>query len=791
MTLPCVRLTLLLLLLCVLAPGPARAGDGFEVTELPTWVEPTAVDTGRTLRAEDAVSGVHLLLSEQQVRVGPESTETFHRNVRQVVSPRGVETGSQFQVVFSPAAERLRLHGLWRTREGVRAQLLRAEDVKLIQQERGLEKRIYTDERTAIVFLQDVRVGDVLEEAYTLEHIHPLFRGEYAGTFPLARDVPVGHLLYRVLVPENRGLSYTYKPYALDLGPPSIRTGEGQVEYRWERRNVRPPTWEDQVPKEFELWPVLRVSTFRGWGPVATWGLALVEGVEGSPEVQALAASWRTLPTEEARFLAAVRFVQDEVRYLGIETGLNTHKPHAPGQVLAQRFGDCKDKALLLIHLLRALGIPAHMALVNTRVGFGVSGMPASPHAFNHAIVRAQVAGRTEWVDATWTLRRGALGRRAQVPYERALVLAPGTLDLESIPAPEHHGPTHDVHYQLTLGDSGDGTFHITTRYAGASADAFRSWLADLSAEQLATWQLERRRGFFAHLEQAVPPRALDDEQANVVTLEERYTVEKAWDEGAVNIGLALTAPQLSLPDRDRRIYPLALAHPTHVRERWDIQAGPMGGLAMREKTVEGPASRLVSTLRHGLGGLVLEGEYQTLRAQVHPNVLSQHIEAVKEMQGLTGLTLPAPVGAIVNRKPTDWEPSRTTSFLISFGVLSLLGLLLLNAPERLRHWSRERKLRKRTYLIPKLSTLPVRKPQEAPRPSAPIVVDGSAEQLEAAIQEQRCTCGGSFMRAPDIVRLAGTGSDGPKLRVVGRTTVRLRCMSCEELRVLTLDVQR
>jgi transglutaminase-like putative cysteine protease len=787
MTLPCVRLTLPLLLLCVLVPGPARAGDGFELAEPASWVEPTAVDTGRTLRAEDAVSGLHLLLSEQQVRVNPEHTETFHRKVHQVVSSRGVEKGSQFQVVFSPSHERLRLHGLWRTRDGVRTQLLRAEDVKLLKQERALEKRIYGDERAAVVFLKDVRVGDVLEEAYTLEEAHPLFRGHYVDMLFLTEEVPVGHLLRRVLVPE--GLPLHFKTHALELAP-TVRTVAGHREYRWERRDVPLPTSEDQVPQDIMVWPFVQLSSFASWAEVVSWGLALQDGLEGSAELEAQAAAWRALPTEEARFLAAVRFVQDEVRYLGIEIGPNTHKPHAPGQVLAQRFGDCKDKAFLLIHLLRALDIPAHMALVNSRFQGGVAGMIPSPYAFNHAIVRAQVAGRTEWVDATLTLQRGVLGKRGPVPYGQALVLAPGTAALEAIPHPVPEAPTVDVRYRLSLEDSGSGTLHITTRYTGASADATRSWMANFSEEQRTTRQLDRRRTLFPHLKQVEPPRATDDTQANVVTVEEQYTLEKVWDAGAVTIGLELTALQLSLPDRPERTYPLGLSHPTHIRERWEVQAGSMGSLTVRQKTVDGPASRLVSNVHHGPGGLVLEGEYTTLADRVPLEALPRHIDAVKEMQGLMGLTLPAPVGAVVNRKPGDGEPSRTTSLIISLGVLVAIGVFLLDVPGRVRRWSLERKVREKTPPVPKAPVVLTRKPRESAQPSGPIVVDGSEEQLEAAIQEQRCTCGGSFVRAPDILRLASTGSDGPRLRVVGRTTVRLRCMSCEELRVLTLDVR-
>ena len=70
--------------------------------------------------------------------------------------------------------------------------------------------------------------------------------------------------------------------------------------------------------------------------------------------------------TDEQKVLSALHFVQDEVRYMGIEMGVNSHKPHAPDAVFAQRFGDCKDKTYLFCTLLQGMNIPAYPVLVNT-----------------------------------------------------------------------------------------------------------------------------------------------------------------------------------------------------------------------------------------------------------------------------------------------------------------------------------------------------------------------------------------------------------------------------------------
>ncbi|PTL75196.1 DUF3857 domain-containing protein [Vitiosangium sp. GDMCC 1.1324] len=769
----------LLVLLSALATLPARAEAGFVVTEPPAWVEPTPVDGERPLRAEDAVSGLHVLLSEEQVRVSPEMTERFVRQVRRVVSSRGVETGSELRVNFRNAHERLRLHGIWRTRDGVRTQLLRAEDVKLLQQERALDMGIYSDERTALVFLQDVRVGDLIEESYTVEDTHPLFRGHLLESIALVSEVPTGHLVHRLLAPAD--LKLTFKTHGAAAAEPTVRERGALREYRWERKDVRPLTPEDGIPSDLVVWPHVQVSSFQSWADVAAWGLALQQGLPVSPEVTARAESWRSLPTEEARFLAATRFVQDEVRYLGIELGPNTHQPHAPGQVLAQRFGDCKDKALLLATLLRTLGIPAEVALVHSRRHGGVAAFLPSPYAFNHAIVRAQVAGRTEWVDATMTHQRGKLGARSPLPYGKALVLAPGITDLESIPEPAPVEPEMDARYVLSVEDDGTGTLAITTRYSRSQADRARSWLASLSAEQLTTRSLDRTRAFFPKLQAEGTPRAQDDEDANTVTLEERYKLEDVWASGGLSVGVTQLGEELALPRRtEGRVFPLTVPYPSHIRVRWEVHSDSLLNVASDQHTVEGPASRLETSVLSEFGGFVYQAEYRSLVDRVAPDALAKHVEAVGEMRSHLGLSFSAPPGATSSTSSSEpGQLSRTTSLALSGTFLLLLGVFGLRLPQRVRGFVRERRARRATAPRP---TRHLREREE--KGPSTIVVD-SLDQAEQHIRREHCSCGGTFERVPDALQLRHTGSDGRMI-----TVLRVQCSSCRAPQFLSFDVR-
>ena len=117
--------------------------------------------------------------------------------------------------------------------------------------------------------------------------------------------------------------------------------------------------------------------------------------------------------TDEQRVLKALQFVQDDIRYLGIENGINSHQPTDPSVVFARGYGDCKDKALLLCTILKFFErTEASPVLVSSRFQGGARTFIATPLIFDHAIVRIVLNGRTNYVDVTRSFQRGPLDRR-------------------------------------------------------------------------------------------------------------------------------------------------------------------------------------------------------------------------------------------------------------------------------------------------------------------------------------------------------------------------------------------
>src|SRR5574341_364506 len=329
--------------LAAAAPDRVVAG-AFTITPPPAWVEPIRADLERPPRS-GAEGGVDYLVVDDQLRVGPGERQAYRHLVTRVVSTKGIEDGSDVRVDFDPQYQRLVLHAVTIHRGTSRIPALHPGEVKIIQRERELDRRLYDGRLTAVIFLRDVRVGDVVESSYTLVGSNPIFGGRFADGFDLGYGVPVERLGVRILLPNGRPLAW--RTHGLDL-PPAVGKSGGGVEYRWSRGQVDSFHDEGDLPAGLRPYPWLEVSEWGEWADVVRWALPLYAPGEPAAGMAERIAAWRQLPDEAARGTAALRFVQDEVRYLGIELGPSSHRPHRPAEVFERRFGDCKAFAGVL-----------------------------------------------------------------------------------------------------------------------------------------------------------------------------------------------------------------------------------------------------------------------------------------------------------------------------------------------------------------------------------------------------------------------------------------------------------
>ncbi|HVF96419.1 MAG TPA: DUF3857 domain-containing protein, partial [Flavisolibacter sp.] len=323
----------------------------------PAWATAVDVDYVTTTMDDQAEDGYADLHYECQVSLAQKAV--FYRKAFRILSEAGVENLSQVSINYDPSFQTLFFNSIQILRDGKRINQLALPRIKTIQQEKELNRHIYDGSLTAMLILEDLRKGDVLEYSYTLKGFNPIYQNKYTNIFTTQFSVPFYGLYYRVMVPAGRSL--TIANSLTDIKPRISNTGT-ETGYEWSIKNTMALQVEDNLPSWYDAFPMIMVSEYKSWKEVNDWALSLYpftvrlsDGLQKKiDEIKSSHAA------ADARLLAALRFVQDDLRYMGIEMGESSHKPHDPSLVFAQRFGDCKDKAYLLCTMLRSMGIEAN-----------------------------------------------------------------------------------------------------------------------------------------------------------------------------------------------------------------------------------------------------------------------------------------------------------------------------------------------------------------------------------------------------------------------------------------------
>ena len=372
------RLFILIVLVAgCLVPVVARAAE-YQVGPRGVWVlyEELPVPDQPALELVD--HGTVYLLFDRQIDARGQTRRQYTRVARTFVDQIGLLEAAEVEIAFDPAFQSVVVHGVRLVRNGRTLDRLDRSRVHVVESDGVAATGIYDGSRSLVVLVPDVRVGDTLEYEYTTIGSNPVFAGHLIEEFPVQWAVPLGQFRYRVIAPVESRLRY--RSHATALMPNIVSRG-GAREWIWSDRDVPARLAEDRLPAWYHPYGFVELSDFADWEEVASWANGLFRHPDKDDgriaRLAAEIASAETGKTERAAM--ALRIVQEEIRYLAIEIGENSHRPVAPDAVLERRFGDCKDKSLLLVSLLAELGIDASVALVSTSEGGRLGRRLASP----------------------------------------------------------------------------------------------------------------------------------------------------------------------------------------------------------------------------------------------------------------------------------------------------------------------------------------------------------------------------------------------------------------------------
>jgi transglutaminase-like putative cysteine protease/tetratricopeptide (TPR) repeat protein len=342
----------------------------------------------------------------------------------------------------------------------------------------------YGEERWRPFDLPPIEVGDWVDLEYRVDQSRPDVFGQYFGLryefyadFPDAL-APVARSELVVIAPPDVPLYTTErKPELLEQSKQN--DAQGNVVYRWVARDLKRPPMQSAMPPRSEFAPAVDVSTFESWEAFASWWWNFIEKefVTTPAMKQKVKELTAGLTSESDKVRAIARFVGQEIRYNAWPFGTHGYEPYSAATIFERRFGDCKDKSILLRQLLAEIGVDAYPVLLEARAWRPKEFLDvAMIGAFNHCIayVPATAQRGGYYLDAT--------ADRNPIEYLRAddqgatvLHVHDGHGAVQTIPyaPPEQNALVRDYDVKLDLEgggevglvDTSNGEYGVELRY--------------------------------------------------------------------------------------------------------------------------------------------------------------------------------------------------------------------------------------------------------------------------------------------------------------------------------------
>ncbi|PCJ01091.1 MAG: hypothetical protein COB15_01260 [Flavobacteriales bacterium] len=513
------------------------AAQNYSFEELPNWVKTNEIPKEPSISKYDVMSGYYLTLADYQVLL--EENAFFYREVSNVISYSGITNASQLAITYDTSYQHLNIHHLYIWRKGKKIDRTKDLSMEIMNNEYNLHQGIYTGKITAYDNLDDIRKDDLIDLAYTLVGKNPIFGEDKYLFIPLEAMNHIDLYTIRVLYPKEKEYSFNCVDCDSTIQiTDTVVNGSRQIEIT--NTNLKPLKLEDNIPTWVSPYKYFTLSSYSSWKNVNKWA----QDVFTLPNKQELSEVFDEIftgeETTEEKINKIINYTQDDIRYMGIESGIGSIKPFTPTQVVKQRFGDCKDKSLLLVTLLKDIGVEkAYPTLVNTLIKHELDEYYPSNEIFNHCIVKFEYDSNTYWIDPTITLQGGDFKRIYAPDYGKVLVVGQPNDSLESMSSNSNGSATYIEEEYIMTSFSEPTKLKIKSKRTGFEADSRRALLEYYPINDLSKSVTEDLKLYFLEVTKKGDIEITDDIEKNIFTVTYNYEIDGFWQDGDKSSNIA------------------------------------------------------------------------------------------------------------------------------------------------------------------------------------------------------------------------------------------------------------
>jgi hypothetical protein len=331
----------------------------------------------------------------------------------------------------------------------------------------------YTDIKVKRFTMPAVEDGCIIEYAYEIKNLKPVLSFDYFNTFFCQNIFPMEEDIAEIVLPDN--IELKYKKFKTTLTPQIIAEGN-KKRYIFTNTRQKEIIPESRMPSLYDsdAFPQLSFWTLNSWDVISNWYIKLIkEQMKSNSELddftkQLIAGK----KTDEEKINTIFNFVSQNIRYIAVLLGPHTHKPHQANEIFQKRYGDCKDKTVLLLTMLKIAGIKGTPALVPANGKYFNESMP-SLNAFNHVIAVVHSGDKYFWLDAT-NETAAYSSTPFLLPTKVFLINDDGSYLFIKTPNLDKNKDYYNVEKKYNINEEGNATIDNTYSYFGKAAESIR-----------------------------------------------------------------------------------------------------------------------------------------------------------------------------------------------------------------------------------------------------------------------------------------------------------------------------
>lgn len=335
-------------------------------------------------------AGALILIADEETEVTQDNTEiTQVHYLVKILNERGKENFAEAAIEYDSTFEKVELDFARCIKPDGSIVDVGKRHIRDVS--KYLNFPLYSNARIYIISFPEVAIGSCLEYKLRIKRSQLINKKDFILDYPLQTNEPIISASFTLTLPKDRKLNLKilnekYNDFGASFKPVTEELIDKAV-YRWHFKDISQIIPEANMPPDSEINPTILLSTFNSWDDFYNWWWNLAK--DKIKADNAIYNKVKSLIKGKSSNLDKAReiynFCAKEIRYVAVEYGQAGFEPHNASDIFRNKYGDCKDQAILLVTMLREAGLKAYPVLIGTKKSYNLS--PDFPTStFNHCI---------------------------------------------------------------------------------------------------------------------------------------------------------------------------------------------------------------------------------------------------------------------------------------------------------------------------------------------------------------------------------------------------------------------